>query len=78
VTQWTGKDDDRVTRLRVAHGVDRIEAMGSDAVIVGSDHTDLQFTAIHLAGTPDIAPALHTPGSLAGRAPESRLLLPHG
>ncbi len=66
VTQWTGKDDDRVTRLRVPHGVDRIEAMGSDAVIVGSDNTDLQFTAIHLAGTPAIAQRYTLPGASQG------------
>jgi len=66
VTQWTGTDDDRVTRLRVPHGVDRIEAMGSDAVIVGSDKTDLQFTAIHLAGTPAIAQRYTLPGASQG------------
>jgi Beta propeller domain len=33
----------------LAHGVDRIEAMGRDAVIVGSDGQDLHFTSVRLA-----------------------------
>jgi len=34
------------------HGVDRIEAMGSDAVVVGSDGSDLHFTAVQLGSVP--------------------------
>jgi hypothetical protein len=34
------------------HGVDRIEAMGSDAVVVGSDGRDLHFTAVRLGDVP--------------------------
>lgn len=34
------------------HGVDRIEAMGSDAVVVGSDGRDLHFTAVRLGEVP--------------------------
>jgi hypothetical protein len=36
----------------LAHGVDRIEALGADAVVVGSDGRDLHFTSLSLAGTP--------------------------
>jgi hypothetical protein len=34
------------------HGVDRIEALGSDAVVVGSDGKDLHFTAVRLGDVP--------------------------
>ena len=35
----------------LAHGVDRIEALGTDAVVVGSDGRDLHFTSLKLAQT---------------------------
>src|SRR6185436_4962293 len=34
--------------LELSHAVDRVEQMGSDAVVIGSSAKDLQFTAIHL------------------------------
>jgi hypothetical protein len=37
-----------VTQMPLNHGVDRIEAMGRDAVVVGSDSSDLHFQAIEL------------------------------
>lgn len=37
-----------VSRLSLGHGVDRIEAMGRDAVVVGSDTGDLHFQAVEL------------------------------
>jgi hypothetical protein len=37
--------------IPLAHGVDRIEALGSNAVIVGSDGRDLHFTSLRLAAT---------------------------
>ncbi|MBL8779971.1 MAG: beta-propeller domain-containing protein [Alphaproteobacteria bacterium] len=37
-----------VTQMPLSHGVDRIEAMGRDAVVVGSDTSDLHFQAIEL------------------------------
>ncbi len=40
--------------LQVPHGVDRIEAMGRDAVVVGTDGTDLVFTALHLSRSPSL------------------------
>lgn len=33
----------------LAHGVDRIEAMGRDAVVIGTDGQDLHFTSLKLA-----------------------------
>jgi len=38
--------------LALAHGVDRIEALGANAVAVGSDGRDLHFTSLRLARTP--------------------------
>ncbi|HEU4451799.1 MAG TPA: beta-propeller domain-containing protein [Longimicrobium sp.] len=45
----------RLDRVALAHGVDRIEAMGGGAVVVGADSADLHFTAIRLSARP--APA---------------------
>lgn len=42
-------------RLALPHGVDRIEQLGSDAVVVGTDGKDLHFTAIRLGQQPEIA-----------------------
>ncbi|MBI3675153.1 MAG: beta-propeller domain-containing protein [Proteobacteria bacterium] len=39
---------DAVTRLDLPHGVDRIEIMGRDAVVIGSDEKNLYFSAVEL------------------------------
>ncbi len=39
-------------QITLPHGVDRIEQMGKDAIVVGSDGKDLHFSAIALRGTP--------------------------
>ena len=41
-------------QLILPHGVDRIEQMGSDAVIVGTDVKDLHFTSLRLGQWPEI------------------------
>jgi hypothetical protein len=38
-----------VQEVPLAHGVDRIEAMGANAVVIGSDGQDLHFTSLRLA-----------------------------
>src|SRR5205823_861918 len=43
VVRWTDGD---TNELAVNHGVDRIEALGSDAIVVGTDGTNLHFTAV--------------------------------
>ena len=43
-----------MNELSIAHGVDRIEALGSDAVVVGTDGQDLHFTAIRLGESPEV------------------------
>lgn len=40
--------DGTTHQLQLPHGVDRIEQMGADAVVVGTDGNDLHFTAIRL------------------------------
>lgn len=44
-----------VAPVELEHGVDRIEVMGSDAVVVGSDGSDLHFTGIDLDRHPRVA-----------------------
>lgn len=41
-------------QLKLAHGVDRIEQLGTDAVVVGTDGKDLHFTAVRLANWPEL------------------------
>ena len=41
-------------RLLLPHGVDRIEQMGSDAVVVGTDGKDLHFSSVRLGPSPEI------------------------
>ena len=41
--------------IPLVHGVDRIEALGSDAVLVGSDAKDLHFTSLRLGRVPSAA-----------------------
>jgi hypothetical protein len=52
VVRWATGD---VNLVPLDHGTDRIEAMGSDAVVVGSDGSDLHFTAVHLDASPEAA-----------------------
>jgi len=49
VVRWSNGDMHPVI---LDHGVDRIEAMGSDAVVVGSDGSDLHFTAVRIGDVP--------------------------
>jgi hypothetical protein len=37
-----------VSELALSHGVDRIEVMGSDAVVIGTDGRDLHFSGVRL------------------------------
>jgi hypothetical protein len=53
--------------LPLAHGVDRIEALGSDAVVVGTDGKDLHFTSVRLArGLPAVAQTYTRPDASQG------------
>ena len=50
--RWAGGE---VRELALEHGVDRLEVMGPDAVVVGTDGKDLHFTAVRLGDSPKIA-----------------------
>ncbi|MET0649404.1 MAG: beta-propeller domain-containing protein [Pyrinomonadaceae bacterium] len=49
---WAGGE---VVSVQLEHGVDRIEALGPDAVVVGADEKDLHFTSVRLGGGPRAA-----------------------
>jgi Beta propeller domain len=49
VVRWAGGGP---AELSLPHGVDRIETMGSGAVIVGTDGEDLHFTSVRLGEQP--------------------------
>lgn len=50
--RWT---DGEISELSITHGVDRIEALGSNAVVVGTDGRDLHFTSVRLSESPEVA-----------------------
>lgn len=52
IVEWAKKTSHKLT---LPHGVDRIEQMGDDAVVVGTDGTDLHFSAIRLGQRPEVA-----------------------
>jgi hypothetical protein len=54
------------TALPLPHGVDRIEVMGGDAVVVGTDGQNLHFSAIRLAGRPEVAQRYVSAGASQG------------
>src|SRR5262249_14990195 len=41
----------KAQEIPLAHGVDRIEALGDNAVVIGSDGRDLHFTSLRLKET---------------------------
>jgi hypothetical protein len=55
-----------VATLRLPHGVDRIEALGSHAVVVGAGGADLYFSAIHLGDQPAVAGQYIRPNATQG------------
>jgi hypothetical protein len=52
LVRWARGDSHQ---LSLPHGVDRIEQMGSDAVVVGTDGRNLHFTAVRLGSWPEVA-----------------------
>lgn len=51
VSLSTGKS----TRLDVSYGISRIDALGRDAMVIGSDTADLHFTAVRFGERPTLA-----------------------
>ena len=52
--------------LALRHGVERIEAMGSGAVVVGSDGRDLHFSGVRLGTAPALADRYTRPNASQG------------
>jgi Beta propeller domain len=44
-----------LSSFSLPHGVDRIEQLGNDAVVVGTSGADLHFTAVRLGRSPEVA-----------------------
>jgi hypothetical protein len=63
IVRWT---DGSNFQLALNHGTDRIEQMGSGAVVVGSDGKDLHFTSVDLTPSPGIAGAYVRKGASQG------------
>ena len=55
-------------RLPLPHGVDRIEVLGRDALVVGSAEDDLNFTAVELEGPPRVADRHVLPAASEGES----------
>ncbi|MFO0564626.1 MAG: hypothetical protein U0263_03130 [Polyangiaceae bacterium] len=53
VYRYDGSSDPK--KLALGHGVDRIEALGNDALVVGTDGKDLHFTPVSLGRKPAAA-----------------------
>jgi len=48
------RDGGETTTLDLPHGVDRIEVMGDDAVVIGTDGQDLHFSSVALGEAPAV------------------------
>jgi hypothetical protein len=58
--------DARASEVVLAHGVDRIEALGANAVVVGTDGRNLHFTSLRLAGQPAAVDRYTRPNAAQG------------
>jgi hypothetical protein len=63
VVGWAGG---AAHQIQLAHGVDRIEQLGTNAVVVGTDGQDLHFTSIRLDESPAIADTYRRKGASQG------------
>lgn len=64
VVDWAG---DATDEIMLAHGVDRIEQMGTNAVVIGTNGRDLRFSSIRLDdGAPSIADVFTRKGASQG------------
>jgi hypothetical protein len=60
---WAGGN---ITTLAPAHGVDRIEALGTNAVVVGTDGKDLHFTSVRLDDSVSLVDSFTRKGASQG------------
>jgi hypothetical protein len=51
IVNWTNGNS---SQLKLPHGVDRIEQMDADAVVVGTDGKDLHFSSVRLLESPQV------------------------
>jgi hypothetical protein len=63
VVEWNRGNSHQMT---LPHGVDRIEQMGTDAVIVGTDGQDLHFSSLRLGPWPEIVSRYTRKGASQG------------
>jgi len=63
VVDWSRGNSHQLT---LPHGVDRIEQMGSDAVVVGTDGTNLHFSSLRLGQWPEIVSRYTRPDASQG------------
>jgi hypothetical protein len=62
-------------QLTLTHGIDRIEQMGRDALVVGTDGKNLHFTSVRLGGSPVVADSYLRKAASQGRAAQPRIFL---
>jgi hypothetical protein len=63
LVRWT---DGSNYQLALDHGTDRIEQIGHNAVVVGTDGKDLHFTSVDLTNSPEVAGAYVRKGASQG------------
>lgn len=61
--RWTGGE---IAKLTLVHGIDRIEVMGTGAVVVGTDGHDLHFTGVRLGERVSVADRYTRKGASQG------------
>ena len=60
--------DDGFRRVQVGHGIERIEAIGSDALVVGNAGQDLRYTSVRLGDAPAIGSVYLQPNLVQGES----------
>jgi Beta propeller domain len=66
IARWAADSDQNDTEISLPHGVDRIEQLGADAVVIGTDGKDLHFTSIRLDSQPNVAGSYRREGASQG------------
>jgi hypothetical protein len=54
--------------IEVGHGVERIEAMGRDAILIGNRDADLHFSSLRLGARPEVADVYLQPNAAQGES----------
>ncbi len=63
---YASSDERDATSIELPHSVDRLEALGTNAIVVGQRDQDLHFTSLALRGTPRVASAYVRKGASQG------------